>query len=366
MTLVNCGFLPQPQPLGVISFGTSSLIDAADEYVFSSFTIQRSGGGNISRVHWRNNTIATTAVVDLRIETPSTTGGPSGTLWAANTNVAQTILSTADNTLVRSSALTASATVALGDVIIIALRNDTILFGDANISRAPVVLGLRGYPYPGGPLATNKTDNAGANFAIEYEDGVIELPAGQLPGACTPASLSFSTGTNPDELGLHFTAPFDGRVIGWWLFGALTAGLTFRMSLYQASSDTPLATATFDTDLTGSVGGRLYMSAYDDTTTGITIAAGTAYRCTCVALSGTAITLYRTTAERAAFFASLGLPGAQQTARNRSSTTDPDSATWTETDTILPQMGIIFDQIDDGAGSGGGGLIAASLIAGGG
>jgi hypothetical protein len=253
-------------------------------------------------------------------------------------------------------ALTLAATVVLGDTFGVTVQNPTVSFGTLNIIRGIAVsVGNRGFPYVGGPLSTTKVDGTNTQFALEYDDGVIEIPAGTLPGACSPAAVAINTGTNPDEIGNHWTQPYDARCAGWWAFmAATTATITWRMSLYAASSNTPLATTTFDSDFTTSTVARQYYGAWTDAASGVVLAAGTAYRLTCVALSASSVSVHRTTVERNAFFGSFGLPGIQETSRNRSSTTDPDGAAWAETSTQMIQMGMIIDQIDDGAGSGGG------------
>ena len=350
MTLVACGSLFTPIPLGVTSTGGNSLIDANDERAWSLHSISRSGGGNIARIHFRTNTVTTGDTVDIRIETVNASGQPSGTLWATNTNVAQLILLTDDNLLFRTATLTASATVAIGDTIAIVLKLPSAAVGNMNITRAPGTIGVRGFPYSGGPLTTDKVDQTGSHFAIEYDDGVIEFPAGTLPGACTITAQSMSSSTNPDEAGILFTAPFTCRVVGWWAWAAVSAAADFRIALYASGNNTPLATSTMDGDFTTSTGARMEMGAWDDVTDGITLTVGSAYRLAAVMLTTTASNFYRMTMERAACFDGLGLPGAQRTVRNRSSTADPDTAAWTEVATERFEIGLIIDQIDNGVG----------------
>ncbi len=348
MALVSCGYLPMPVPGLATGVGASSLIDAASEIAWSSWSVTRSGGGTITHVHYRTATVTTGATVDVRLETLDGSGNPSGTLWGTNTNGAQVIANADDNVLFRT-ALTAGATVALGDRLAVLVQNPAASFGNLNICRSPVTISNRGFPYPGGPLSTNKVDASGGNFALEYDDGYIEHPAYSLPGACTPSFFSISTATNPDEVGIHFTLPFACRVPGWWGAWTTVAALTYRVSLYAASSDTPLATCTMDSDETSATGARIFMAAWDDVATAPTLSAGTAYRVTFVPLTATAVSLYRIVAYNTAWFDTWGLPGAVETSQNRSSTTDPDAASWTETAGQRINIGIIVDQISDGA-----------------
>src|SRR5580765_13275 len=67
----------------------------------------------ISHVGFRVGTCTGSPTADCRIETVATTGLPSGTLWATNTNIVTGTLSTDTNVL---NALTAAATITKGQV----------------------------------------------------------------------------------------------------------------------------------------------------------------------------------------------------------------------------------------------------------
>ena len=351
MTLVNCGLLPMPLPLTGTAAGSNMTIDAADEYVWAPHTIGRSGGGNITHVHFRTNTVTTGATVDVRVEAIGTAGQPFGTLFGTNTNGAQVIADGDDNVLFRT-ALTAAATVVLGSNLVVLIKNPTASFGTMNIARGISMFPNRGWPHVGGPLVSDKTNNATTPFVLEYSDGYMELPSGVLPGCYSPSTLSLSTSTNPDEIGILFTAPFDMRVSGFWFVGSIATSITYRIALYESGNDTPIATATRDSDFSSATSAIGYSAGWDSTATGVTLAAGTAYRLTFVALSGTSSSVYDLAAYNNAMFDCLGFPGCQKTVRNRSGTTDPDAAAWTETSTRRVQIGVIIDQLDDGAGAG--------------
>lgn len=352
MAFVAVGPLMLPQPLVATGVGTALLLDAAEEAAWAVHSIQRSGGGSISHIHSRTGTVTISGTNDVRIETVDSSGNPSGTLWGTTTNGAQ--LYNTSNTLYRT-ALTLPATVALGDIIAILSKNPTVGFGNFNLNRSPQTIpALRGFPYIGGPGNTTKIDLSGTFFAIEYDDGVFEFPAYVLPGACTPASLTISTSTNPDEVGNLFTPAHTMRCTGWWVHAGVASGANYRMQLYASGNNTPLATATMLAAHATNAGARIYQGSWDDVSDGITLSAGTAYRVAYLPTTATSATIYRITGHSSAFFDPMGLAGAQESSRNRTSTTDPDSASWTETSTQRAQLGIIVDAVDIPSGGGGG------------
>lgn len=353
MALVSCGLIPMPALVGSAGVGANSLIDAADEYIWSVLSIGKSGGGDITHIHFRTTTVTTGTTVIVSVVTVDGSGQPTTTLWGTTTSNSYLILLTDDNINHRVP-LDAAATVALGDIIGITVKNDAAGVGVLNIARAMSMYAGpgRAMPYSGGPLLSNKVDAIGSHFALEYSDGTIAMPAGMLTGPMAPTLVTITTASNPDEVGIHFTPVIDMRVSGWWFLAGLTAAGSYRVSLYAASSNTPLATSTGDTDHVSNSVARTLTGFWDDVADGITLAAGTAYRLTLVPLSATNHNVYRLTAYNNACYDSLGLPGAQATFRNRSGTSDPDAAAWTETSTDRYVMGLIVDQLDDGAGGG--------------
>ena len=78
---------------------------------------------SIRKVRFRTGTVTTGATLDIRIETLDASGDPSGTLWAANTNVSHVLNATDDNVWLVTGALTADATLAVGDKYAIVIVN---------------------------------------------------------------------------------------------------------------------------------------------------------------------------------------------------------------------------------------------------
>lgn len=352
MALVSTPGLYFPQPLFSSAVGPAGLIDAADEMAYGVYIAPKTG--NIRNIHFRTGTVTTggTGDIDIRIETVNTSGEPSGTLWGTNTNIAYNLLDTDDNSTIRTANLTASAAVNKGDPFAVVLKNPTVNFGNFNILKGFSGLdAVVGFPFAGGPLSTNKTDQRKPPFLIEYDDSTIYNPTGGLVGAFGVVSVTINTGTDPNEVALYFTAPASMRVTGWIAMFTLIAGQSYRISLYESGNNTPLLTNDYDTDLgVGAAGVRIY-SAYFSST--YTLVKNTVYRLAVLPLTASSLVLQRLTALSNASFDSLGLPGAQYSTRNRTSTTDPDTAAWTETSTQRLQISLEVDQIDDGTGSGG-------------
>ncbi len=334
MALISVGSQFWPQPFIATTVGTAILLDADTEAAWAIHSIQRSGGGNIRYIHSRTGTVTTGGTADVRVETVDASGNPSGTLWATNTNGSQNFA--ASNTLYRTQ-LTADATVALGDLLIVMVQVPASR--NFNIVRSPSTIGNRGFPYPGGPGLTTKIDLTGSPFALEYSDGIIEHPVGVLAGAVTPASLAVNTGTTPDEVGLLFSPVLTCRCTGWWAHLGVAASAAYEVRLLNAS-DTVLASTTMSASYTTNAGGRLYSACWDNVADGLTLTAGTTYRVVILPTTANTVTCYRFTAYNNAFFDSLGLPGAQETTR-------VNAGAWTDTSAQRFQCGLVVDAINN-------------------
>jgi hypothetical protein len=358
MTMVGVGPWMWPQPFISTPGFASLLLDAADEVCAGLIRIPRAG--TITRVHFRTVTVTTGATVNVRLETVDASGDPSDTLLAANTETTHVIADGDDNTWIRTGTLTASATVALGDLIAVVIENPTASPGTLNIaySTSSGTVMSPGHPRVLGPTRTTVVDNAFPIFALEYDDGTFAIPAGSFPLGTASTTVLMDTATNPDEVALYFTPQAKMRVIGWWAQFALAAGADYRVNLYASGNDTPLMSSNYDGDTVSSTGTRTISELFDDSP--VTLSAGSTYRLGFLPTTANDVTL-RYVEVNSSYLNLLdefiGKKEMHYSARNRSSTTDPDAAAWSETTNRRLQAGLIIDQIDDGAGSGGGGGI---------
>ncbi len=324
-----CPFIP------IFNTATNAtfLIDAADEVAGS---VCRVKAGNIRWVHFRTFTVTTGATVDVRVETVSaTTGDPTGTLWGTNTNGSQVIASSDDNVWFRKQ-LTADAVVADDDVIGVLVVNPTTSFGNMEIARSVLINGPAATNTIRSPYGINPTRSgplsAPAAILLEYDDNTFAYASGYAP--FVSKNQSYSTSTNPDEACLVFTPKFAFRIFGFGMSATLSAAADYRVQLYEDGNNTPLiVTPTHDGDIVDSASSSgshfgLFSSKY-------IVKPETKYRLAFLPLTSTSATFFSHLIPSANSKKALNINDSlQHGKRNRSSTTDPDSAAWTDTEEI--------------------------------
>src|SRR3990167_5570100 len=330
--MVNIGLLRWPNACNAKN-GTSGnlLVDAANEVAGGMWTITKAG--TITRVIFRTGTVTTGATVDVRLETINASGVPSGTLWGTNTNVSHVIAATDDNLWLRTGVLTGSATVAMGDQIGVLVVNPSSSFGNFNIATTTWMMSLPlGYPCMVNPTRVKVVASQLPKMALEYDDGTFSSSIGTIVTEDSGTEIIIDTTTNPDEIGNYFTAPFKMRVVGWWGAVGPRVNGDYRISLYDVTSgsNTPVLTRDYDGDNSATSSdaiNEMFTSAY-------TLQAGNIYRLAVLPLTANDVGV-RTFTVPSAYPNLLadypGGTGMQYTTRDRSSTTDPDSAAWTET-----------------------------------
>lgn len=356
MALQSDGPIIWPWYTSANVFTPSTLtIDAADEIAGGVFTISKAG--TVVRVHFCTSTVTTGADVDVRLETLDASGQNSGTLFGTNTNVTQTIADANDNTWFRTNTLTGSATVAVGDKIAVLVKNPSSSFGNMQIRRGVASPGTTGYPYSVGPLVTNKNDlQTPLICALEYNDGSFATPFLTLP-IQTASTVTANTGTNPDEIATIFTPTFKMRAAGASFKAATAAGADYRVQIYEDGNNTPIASLPRDGDHTTNTASRDH---FDFFTTPVELDAGTTYRLALLPTTANSVTVPYFEVSSSYLGLLDCLPGGQAmhySARNRTSTTDPDAAAWSQTTNRRLGLGLVLDQLDDGAGGG-----AASMM----
>lgn len=318
--------------------GSTGTLSASGHYVSYVFCARESM--TLSHVAFRTITVANSPTVEVRIETVDTTTGlPTGTLWATNTNVTSGVLSSNTNVI---AALTASATITKGQIFCVkflwgAVATSTLQIGNNSAtnlfgSALPYQVINTGSVTKGG-LGTNMPNIALGNSATTFY---------YVPG-CFPITTNANgafNNTNSAKRGIKFTVPFKCRVIGIRWYNANSVG-DFNAVLYD-NQGTPAelgSSSTFyEGDATAAANG--VVSAYFDNA--VTMNAGDTGRAVIEPTTATNVTVGTFTLHSADFYGSW--PGGATATYTTFAT-----ATWTDSTTQLPFMDILIDQLDDGA-----------------
>ncbi len=358
MTMVNQGIQAIPYPLSLAT-PQATLIDAADEVAGAVIPIAVSG--NIRYIHWRTATVTTGATVTVGLVTVDGSGNLTTTPWSTTSNGLQAVLGSDDNTWFRTQ-LTLDAPVTMGDNVGVIVKQPAVSAGSMNVTRGAAFFTNAGFPHAFGPTESTKIDLAGPGYVLEYDDGSFHLSPLVLPFQTN--ILTVDTGQNPDEVALYFTEVAKRRVVGWWANFALAAASSYRMALYVDGNNTPVLTQTMDSDFAAATTLRVYTNYFTST---YTTTVGVVYRLAVLPLGTEDVSvryLDAPTGSSPNVFNSISIPGSHYSARNRSGTSDPDSAAWTQTTSRLLQVGLLYDQIDDGTGSGGGAIYHGAMAGG--
>jgi len=349
MTLVS---LPSPihwpgilgSSVGAPGVGASSSLTSAGHY--SAYVFIAREDMTISHVGFRTGTATGSPTADVRIETiDPATGLPNG-LWATNTNIVTGTLSANTWGL---QALTASASITKGVAfcVKIALATGTNMTV-AQISNSNWLF-QSNLPYQvvntGTPTKTVLNSTA-ALIALGSSSTTFYQVYGSFPYNSAAAGLF--NNTNSAKRGLRFTPPMDCRAIGIRWFTGTAVGDYNAIIFNDAGTELSSSSTAFEGDLSAASGNAAHTVFFDSP---VTLAAGTTYRAVIEPSSATNVNV-----------STFVLPSADYLGASPAGTvahyTTFATATWTDSATsTLPMMDIIIDQIDDGAGSGGGGVI---------
>lgn len=331
------------------TFTNAATIDAANEK--GGFVLRITAAGNISKILWGVRTVTTGATVDVRLETvDAATGLPTGTLWAANTNGAQVVNSTDDDTQFITT-LTAAATVAVGDWVAVVISNPGASFGNMLI-RAMQDESMDNAYCCQYVASWAKNDIGSPVVGFEYDDGSYPLIEGCWPLSNAATLTTYANSSTPDVRGLYFSLPFVARVKGWW--GIIDLDGPADVKLIDSDGVTALLTSSLDPDIRVNTVSGLLSGCFSGTQV---LSANTVYRLVLEPTSTTNIGLNELDVSAAAVMNALhgGSLFYHTSAKNPTGT-----GSWTNTTTKRPYLGLILDGFDDGAG-GGGGLAANPL-----
>jgi hypothetical protein len=302
--------------------------------------------GTISKIGFRTGTVTTADDFTVALETVSATDGmPSGTNYGGSAAGTQTIVPT-DDDLWFWTALGTAATATEGDLV--ALRvNIVFVNGNMQISHTVTNLGTSIVPYS---LLHQGSWSKGTNipnFAIEYSDG--SRPYIGTNPTTIQSNTTFNSASTPDERGNRFKLPFACRV--WGAAVRLlqsTANTTYAVKLYDCSvtdAGTLIAQrAALDTDIYISTSaGSVRVRLIPESGQSLVLYANRLYRLTVLPETTGDITNYRQTVDSTGTLEAM--PGGVEWYH----TERTDAGAWTQTDTQVTHIGLIIDQLDDGA-----------------
>lgn len=348
MTLQTLGSpMLYPGWVGIASSGpsvtTQDTLDAAGEYTAGIFRARETMA--ISHVAFRVGTVSGSGTLDVRIETVSTTDGlPTGTLWATNTNVAGTTLTTTSWNIV---ALTATANIAAGDVFCVKLAYNSgtsvVIMRGAQLGR----MVSPGFPYKVSNTGTPTKGNIASSLALAL--GSSSSSFYNVIG-CMPVTSVSTLNANTSTLsahGLRFKVPFKCRCIGICHVSQSATTGEYTYGLYDdAGSELSSSSTAVDIDQQQPAAGHQVYRIFDNP---VTLDPDTWYR---AAIYPTTTTNHNT---YGIDMAGVNYMSATPWGANAHYATRSTGGSWIDTDTdTQPLMDIIIDQLDDGVSSGGG------------
>jgi hypothetical protein len=325
------------------STSTEATLDASGEYTGLAF--QAREDMVVSHVGFRCGTATGSPTLELRMETiDPATGLPSGTLWNTNTNVTTGTLSSNTDVV---AALTASATINRGQSAFL-----KVLYASGtsvNVMRSNAVSGTSGgasaFPYRVINTGTPTKSAVTASQAALYALGSGATSFYYVPGTIPANAVTHSTfnNTSSAKRGLRFTPPFKCRCVGIRYFQATSVGDFNAILMSDAGSELSSSSTAIEGDVNAASSAAATDIYFDNP---VTLDAGTAYRAVIEPSSATNCNVSFYTLPSADYrSAKPGGSAAMYTTF---------AGSWTDSTTEVPLMDILIDQIDDGAGSGGG------------
>lgn len=320
---------------GVAGASAGSTLDAAGEYQGIVCCAQQDM--TISHVLWRPHAVSGSPTADVRIETVGATGLPSGTLWATNTNIVTGTLTAA----FRTDALTASASITKGQMFAVIFQYNSGTSFQARLLSTGAPLS-KSIPY--------RVTNTGVPAK-----GLTALPIMALGSSSTAfypvpglfptiqASAAFNN-TNSAARGNKFTVPFACRVIGLSFNSGANLG-DYNIFLADSSGTELSSSSTaFDGDHAQASAGYQKIMFFDNA---VTVTAGTT-------VIGALEPSSATNSDEVTFDLSnandrTAMPGGTGVFR-----VTRTSGVWSDDTDSVTCMDLVIDQLDDGAGSGGG------------
>lgn len=346
MALVSIGgYMMWPEPTiklaGTNLAYASALLDASGE--IASFVLQIPTTGNITKIGFATGTVTTGDTMKVGIYAVSATTGDPDTATAYGGMVAGTVViaDTDDNTW-KLCTLGTQCSATAGDLVAVVIEFNSYVAGNLNITRNAIATLGNHIPYSNNFQGGAWGKSSGwPNVTLEYGGTYYSIP-GVIPSSAISAR-AYNTGAANDEGGNLITPPFKCRASGIWYYGGLVGGATVK--LYDTDGTTVMASKALDKDQQTATTNGLHQALF---ATPQTLSAGGAYRITILAAGASSEVLYDFTVDSAAAMGAW--PGGTSIVY----TTQDGGGGWSQTDTRRALIGLLIDQLDDGAGTGGG------------
>lgn len=344
------GQIPFPSPYPYNSsrnlnnfIASTALNEQAD---LQGCVIQIPKAGNITKVGFRTAAVTTANDLQVGIFTVDATTGNPDTASAYKTMAVGTQAAPAANTWYTVTLGTQATSVVQGDVVGVIIQSADADAIDLSISLADsanwVSLVPYGVHYNNATTTWAKTVGSPI-ISLEYDDGSYAQIQGVLPASGLTDRAYDTVGAEEDEGGNMFQVPFKCRVVGWWFYGDVNADLTVK--LYDSDGSTVLTSFAYDLQQQqGSTNGfrwGLFPASQ-------TLSINTNYRITTLASSSTGHQMSDMTVTAAAVMDAM--PGGQEVHY----TSRDGGGSWAQITTRRAMIGVLIDQFDDGASTGGG------------
>lgn len=344
MPLVDVPPFPVPSgPHPTTASPTRFTLDASGESVAFMFYAPKTG--TIDRLYFWNYALTSSGNADVRLETVTSGGRPSGTLVGTNTNVTVTINAAPQWV---EGILTSGASVTQGQYVAAVLKRTT---GSYQIVSCPQFTAMSAYSdnhYPGPALGLGYLGLWSSPYrnpfgAVRYSDGTYPPIPGLWPfysttGGGDDVATTMASNTTPDEVALKFVPPIDCSVLGINIcLGAAVSTDSFDRVLYDSSSSVLGSTTT------AAPGGGATQLGYFSSP--ITLAAGSTYRAAYKPTTTNTALAYHHQGYNASVLGNLDYYTAWQLARS----TRTDGGAWTDSTTDIPAgFFLVIGAVDNG------------------
>lgn len=351
--LVSDGPFPFPPDItSWIGVGQNTItLDAAGEYHANVYAPLESGKA-IDRVEFLTGTASGSPTVDVQLETLDPTNGrPSGTVLGATGNAKLADVACSSNAWT-TAVLDETYTVTRGTKFAAVVRyksGTSIQTRNANTN-----VRTTGHHYVvENPGSVSKGGMSAANIVCRFTDGTYLFAPGTMPTDSTTYSENMTSGS-VNHRGNVYLNPAPKRAVGG-VFLMPSSSIDYGGVIAADSWD-----GTADNDGSSNISVDIDCDETNEAATQpvwwisssfLEMQAGGDYRTLLKATQGGSITLYRYTVNAAAILDVVAGGRALHWTEAHNPTGAGD---WTDTPTKRAIAGFWFDQIDDGAGGGGG------------